>query len=66
MPKNTRDALSFGAISPLISQIRKDADTKAVILTGGDAEKLLAFIPQAVIDHELVFKGMKKILEGKA
>lgn len=66
MPRNTRDALSFGAISPLISQIREDADTKTVILTGGDAEKLLAFIPQAVIDQELVFKGMKKILEGKA
>ncbi len=66
MPKNTRDALSFGAISPLISQIRVDSDTKTVILTGGDAETLLAFIPHAVIDHELVFKGMKKILEGKA
>ena len=66
MPKNTRDALSFGAMSPLVSQIREDSDTKAVIITGGDAEILLPFIPHAVIDHELVFKGMKKILEGKA
>jgi type III pantothenate kinase len=66
MPKNTRDALSYGAISPLISQIREDSDTKAVIITGGDAERLLPFIPGALIDHELVFKGMKKILQGKA
>ena len=66
MPKNTRDALSYGAISPLISQIRKDSDTKTVIITGGDAERLLPFIPRALIDHELVFKGMKKILQGKA
>jgi type III pantothenate kinase len=66
MPKNTRDALSYGAISPLISQIREDSDTKAVIITGGDAERLLPFIPGALIDHELVFKGMKKMLQGKA
>ncbi len=66
MPKNTRDALSFGALSPLICSIRELSQHSDVIITGGDAEKLHPFLPHAVIDHELVFKGIKKIIEGIA
>ena len=65
MPKNTDDALSFGAIAPLISHIRLLSTSLPVILTGGDAEKLLPFIPNAKIDHDLVFKGMEKIIQGQ-
>ena len=63
MPKNTVDALSYGAIAPLVSHIRSLSDAMPVILTGGDAERFKPFIPEAVIDHELVFKGMKKIIQ---
>ena len=66
MPRNTEDALSYGAIAPLISHITSLSDTLPVILTGGDAEKLLPLIPNAVIDRELVFKGMRKIIQGQA
>lgn len=66
MPKNTEDALSYGAIAPLVSNIRLHSESTPVILTGGDAEKLLPFFPDARIDHELVFKGMKKIIQGQA
>ncbi len=66
MPKNTEDALSYGAIVPLVFSIRSLSESMPVILTGGDAEKLLPFIPDARIDQELVFKGMKKIIQGKA
>lgn len=66
MPKNTVDALSYGAIVPLVSHIRLLSDSMPVILTGGDAERLLPFIPHAKIDRELVFKGMKKIIQGQA
>lgn len=66
MPRNTEDALSYGAIAPLVSHIASLSDTLPVILTGGDAEKLLPLIPNAVIDHELVFKGMRKIIQGQA
>jgi len=66
MPKNTVDALSYGAIAPLVSHIRLLSDSMPVILTGGDAERLNPFIPEATIDHELVFKGMKKIIQGQA
>ena len=66
MPKNTEDALSYGAIAPLVSHISSISDTLPVILTGGDAEKLFPLIPNAVIDHKLVFKGMNKIIQGRA
>lgn len=66
MPKNTRDALSFGVLSPLICSIRNLSQNTDIIITGGDAEKLHPFIPNAAIDHELVFKGIKKIIEGIA
>ena len=66
MPKNTEDALTYGAIAPLVSSIRSLSESMPVILTGGDAEKLLPFIPNAKIDQELVFKGMKKIIQGQA
>ena len=66
MPKNTEDALSYGAIGPLVTHIISLSKGLPVILTGGDAHKLLPLIPQAVIDQELVFKGMKKIIQGQA
>ena len=66
MPTNTQDALSYGVIHPLISSIRTLSKNAEVIITGGDAEKIYPFIPHAKIDHELVFKGMKKIIQGIA
>lgn len=66
MPKNTRDALSFGALAPLVCSIRELSQDSSVIITGGDAERLHPFVPHALIDHELVFKGIKKIIEGIA
>ena len=63
MPKNTEDALTYGAIAPLLSNIREISTELPVYLTGGDAERLLSFLPTATISHDLVFKGMKKLLE---
>ena len=65
MPKNTEDALSYGAIAPLLSNLREISKGLPVYLTGGDAEKLISFIPDAKIEHDLVFKGMNKILQGR-
>jgi len=66
IPRNTEDALSYGAIAPLVSHIASLSKALPVILTGGDAQILLPLIPNAVIDTELVFKGMKKIIQGQA
>ena len=65
MPKNTIDAISFGVIAPLVSYIRELSVKLPIIITGGDAEKLHTFIPNSSIDKELVFKGMKKIIQGQ-
>ena len=64
MPKNTQDALSYGAIAPLLSNIAEISKDLPVLLTGGDAQTLLPLIPSACIEHDLVFKGMQKILEN--
>jgi len=64
MPKNTEDAISFGVIAPLVSHIRNLADKLPIVITGGDAEKLHNFLPSANVDKALVFKGMKKIIQG--
>ncbi len=66
MPKNTEDALSYGALAPLVSHIRSLADGLPIILTGGDADQMQHLMNEAVIDDTLVFKGMEKLLEGKA
>jgi len=63
MPKNTEDAVTYGAIDPLVSSIRKVSKDLPVYLTGGDAEKLKALIPDARVLHDLVFKGMNSLLE---
>lgn len=63
MPKNTNDALSFGAISPLLASIRELSQDLPVILTGGDATQLHKLLPHAQIDETLVFKGMQKLLD---
>lgn len=64
MPKNTEDSISFGVIAPLVAYIRSLADKLPIIITGGDAEKLHSFLPCAKVDNTLVFKGMKKIIQG--
>jgi len=63
MPKNTQDALSYGAIAPLLNNITNISKDLPVLLTGGDAKTLLPLIPNATLEHDLVFKGMQKILE---
>jgi len=60
MPKNSQDAISYGYLKTLQSEIiRHDM---AIYLTGGDAKKFAKIFPDAIVDEMLVFKGMKKII----
>ncbi len=61
MAKNTQDAVSIGFLAPLVGQIKRLGGP--VYLTGGDARTLSRFFPDAVVDEELIFKGMKKLIE---
>lgn len=61
MAKNTPDAVTVGFLAPLVAQIQSLG--KPVYLSGGDAQILSRFFPDAVVDEELIFKGMKKLIE---
>lgn len=60
LPKNTQDAISYGYLKPLQTEI--NSYNLPIILTGGDARKLLPLFENAVVDEMLLFKGMKKLL----
>ncbi|MDD5051310.1 MAG: type III pantothenate kinase [Sulfuricurvum sp.] len=61
MAKNTPDALSVGFLAPLVSKI--ESLGKPLYLCGGDASRLSRFLQGAIVDEELIFKGMKKLIE---
>lgn len=61
MAKNTPDALTVGFLAPLVEKIERLG--KPVYLTGGDAMALSCFFSEAVVDEDLIFKGMKKLIE---
>lgn len=64
LPKNSRDAVSYGALIPLIREI--DRLGRPLYLTGGDAPKLSHYFPDAVMDETLLFQGMRKIIKESA
>jgi len=61
MAKNTPDALTVGFLAPLIFKI--ESLGKPLYITGGDGRLLSRFIPDAVVEEDLIFQGMKKLIE---
>ncbi len=61
MPKNSRDAISYGVLRTLYSEVMRH--DKMIYLTGGNAKVLSKIFPEAVVDELLLFKGMKKMME---
>lgn len=64
MAKNTPDALSIGFLAPLIEKI--ESLGKPIYVSGGDARLLSSFMSEAVVDENLIFTGMKKLIEKGA
>jgi type III pantothenate kinase len=60
-PKNSRDAISYGFLRTLKSEVERHGGP--LYVTGGDARRFKTVFPEAVIDELLIFKGMKKMLE---
>ncbi len=65
IPSNTKSAISYGAIKPVVLAIKDFAKNRKIYLTGGDGEKILPFLNNAEYDEKLIFEGMKKILKEK-
>ncbi|MGA9047135.1 type III pantothenate kinase [Sulfuricurvum sp.] len=61
MAKNTPDALTVGFLAPLIHKI--ESLGKPIYLTGGDARLLSCFLTEAIVEEDLIFRGMKKLIE---
>jgi type III pantothenate kinase len=61
MAKNTPDALTIGFLAPLIEKIKSLG--KPIYLTGGDALLLSRFFTEAIVEEDLIFTGMKKLID---
>lgn len=61
MAKNTPDAITVGFLAPLVEKI--DRLGKPLYITGGDGRLLSCFFCEAIVDEDLIFKGMKKLIE---
>lgn len=61
MPKNTRDAISYGAVGLLAARVRSFG--LPIYLTGGDAPELAPLFDAPRLEPMLLFMGMKKIIQ---
>ncbi|QOP41085.1 type III pantothenate kinase [Sulfurimonas marina] len=61
MAKNSPDAISYGYLKPFVNEIK--SKNLPIILTGGDASEFKKLFPNARLDQELIFTGMKKIMK---
>ena len=63
MPKNTQDAISYGIVVPLVSHINALAQGRRVVITGGDAPKLLPWIQNAHHLPDFLFDAMEALMQ---
>ena len=61
MPKNSRDAISYGYLRLLQCEVSRHK--APLYLTGGDAVKMAKLFDSAIIDELLIFKGMNTIIK---
>ncbi|MEA1920179.1 MAG: type III pantothenate kinase [Campylobacterota bacterium] len=61
MPKNSQDAITYGFLATLKAEVIRHE--MPIILTGGDAHRLLKIFPEAKIDRLLLFRGMQTLIK---
>lgn len=61
MALTSQDAISYGALVPLIEHIKTLTQGKQLFITGGDAKKLAPFF-DAVVKEHLLFDAMHKLI----
>ena len=61
MPKSSVDAISFGSLGILAKDVNSYG--KKVYITGGDAHKIKKLFKNAQVIDDLVFLGMKRVLD---
>lgn len=63
LPNSTKDAISYGIVSSIVSCIKEFAKNETIYLTGGDASFLNQFFKNAINEKNLVFQGMQKLIK---
>jgi type III pantothenate kinase len=63
LPQNTRDAISYGVLNPIILSIQAVAKENKIYFTGGDGKYLSKYFDKAIYDEQLVFRGMREIIK---
>jgi type III pantothenate kinase len=61
IPRNSQDAITYGQLGLLYRDVM--SYHLPLYLTGGDAQKLKPLFKYALLDEELLFKGMKNIMK---
>ncbi len=61
---NSQDAISYGAIAPIVTQIKQLSEDKRLILTGGDAPLLAKHLKNASLQPHWLFHAMGKIMNS--
>ena len=65
LPQKTQDAISYGAIKPMLMMLEHTCRDKMVYFTGGDGKYFSKFFKKAIYDRSLIFRGMLKAIENK-
>ena len=65
LPQNTADALTYATIKPVILMIEDVREALPIIVTGGDAKRLLPWLNGATLRENLVFEGMQRVIKEK-
>lgn len=65
LPQKTQDALSYGAIKPILMMLEYTCRDKIVYFTGGDGKYFSKFFKKAIYDRSLIFRGMLRAIEEK-
>lgn len=65
LPKTTPKQIAYGIIAPIAMVSKAHQEGLPIYLTGGDAPLLKPFLIDAIVDEELVFKGMRNALKER-
>lgn len=64
LPFNTVDAMSYGVFKSIYLMINDSwKSNKKLYFTGGDGKFLSKFFPSSIYDANILFRGMKKIVD---
>ncbi len=62
-PQNTKEAVNYGAIAPIVAILKEISKDKKIYFTGGDGFVISKYFKDSLYDEMMIFKAMKKIIK---